>query len=93
MYERYKRTANLSVNWRVWKQCGGLVGFNNDCNKMKQVYPPKVRTAIRWLIRHNRLYEGIKLPKESLKFFWYYKRNNLFAKKSGEVFTTLRKID
>ena len=39
IYERYKGTANLSVNWRVWKQCGGLVGFNNDYNKMKQVYP------------------------------------------------------
>ena len=77
MYERYKGTANLSVNWRVWKQCGGLVGFNNDYNKMKQVYPPKVITAIRWLIRH----------------IWNYKRDNPFAKKSGEVFTTLRKID
>ena len=92
MYAKYKGTLHLSVNWLVWQLCAGFIGINNTYNKKTKVMNAKVKKALKWLIENNNLYHDFMFPTETLDYF-VKSDINVFARASGEVFTTLANID
>ena len=51
LYERFKGTTNLSVNWKVWKTCAGLISTDPRYSLMPKIFNRKVKEAFRWLLK------------------------------------------
>ena len=95
MYARFQGTSHLSLNWNVWQLCSGLISYNNSYNKRTLRFNNKIKTALKWLIENNKLYEDFVFPKETIEYFMEFDDTDakIFAKSSGEVFSVPKHID